>query len=380
MEDREWFLMYRGQITTATQPGILFVSIIHPQFFPMTPYYTRCFNFTHRIEVFWEFEIMITSAVTTGVRVAAIPVDDPSPSPLMNDVIAFQQVANGRAAIATVTGTVDVRSRVGMVGTTVRMSNGSPLRTSSIVGFSVGSIFLYLLDPPIGINTTTVLNVTLLARVGLREFGPFTGFMGFEVLPPGPAIKLTINNVTTTVGYETHHGGSGYLDGNRYMAVLITGKPVAGTTWDPTPRVGKIYTCVVSAKVDRWRNTNDIAGIPKYYCVGDLGSGDVVIVGFSDITQAKLFISQPYSVRGGAALGLGTTDTYSNKPWKDTWDIAATGKVEIFFPELSTSDINLAAFHDSRMDFRGTQHFALTPPQSQYDVCSLSSVLSDLEL
>lgn len=319
-------------------------------FFPDTPYFTRSFNHTHRVEESWEFEILITAATTTGVRVAAIPVDDPTPRPVMNRTIAFQQVANKRAAIASVTGTRDSQARVPMVGTTVRLSNARPPFRSSLVGFAVGSIFLFLLDHPIGIEDTTKIFVTLLARVRLRLFGPFTGFLAFEVKPPvSQNALLRFSDVTKNRQFITHPAGSGYLDANRYLAVYDNGIPLdkEGAKWVTPPVVGEIYTAVVPSS-NQWFNVNDSVLRPIYYTVADLGGGDSVFVGFEDLHQARTFVVSPHSVVSGSATGFGSSSK-GDKKWNETWQqLPTSGKFDLFFILLGQNVVSrVLDFQDS---------------------------------
>lgn len=368
-EDSEWFVMYSRQICSLSPgQGVLFQSILHPMLFPNTPYFARCQNFTHRIERFWEFEIMITAAVTTGVRIAAVPVDDPSPQPAMNPIVAYQQVANRRAALAAVTGTVDVRARIKMVTSTMKLSNATPQRLSSLVGFSSGTIFLVNLDPPVGVNTSTCLTVTLLARVSLQEFGPFTGFMVFENLPPEGNYTMKVTDCTQVVPFETHHGGSGYLDGNTYLAILSDGKPPSGVTWDPDIiKPGQIYTSMPKAKQGAWKNTDSVVITPTYFCVAELSAGNNVFVGFTDLQQARTFLVAPHSVMSGAVIGVDKT-----KKWFEAFEsTSTTGNLWIYFVTLG-SMANLVAGRNFRAP--------MAPHPGPQGVLSLSSSMTNLSL
>lgn len=311
---------------------------------------------------------MITAATVTGVRVAAIPVDDPSPQPTMTETIAYQQVANGRAALAAVTGTTDVRTRVPMVGSTVRLSNASPMALSSLIGFSTGSIFLYLLDAPVGVSTSTCVTVTLLARIILRESGPFTGFMNYE----GPGVgastfDLVVTDSTQVVQFETHVPGSGYLDGNTYLAVMSVGKSPSGMSWTSGfPPTGQIYTALPEAKTgDGWKNVDGVKAPPIYFTVAPLAAGSLVMVGWLDLRQARTFLIAPHSVQSGSAFGVKSDGT-----WKDLFSVAASGSVTIHFISLGAHAALLSGKRFQSLSSIGSSARSLSSSMSNLSLSS----------
>lgn len=366
-EDKEWFVLYTKDVRATDSTGVLFSSILHPVLFPATPYYARCVNFTHRVERRWEFEIMITAALTTGIRVAAVPIDDPSPTPNMSAEIAYQQVANGRAALAAVSGTVDTKARIPMVSSTARLSNSSPMALSSLVGFSSGTIFLFLLDTPMGVSDAAVVKVTLLGRVSLSEQGPFTGFMSYESQSHDKrTVSMAITDITATVQFETHVGGSGYLDGNTYMAVMSEGKDPTGVTFS-VPKLGfqQIYTSLPGTKAAGWRNVDEVAGFPVYFTVAVLSQGNAVLVGWMDLQQARTFLIAPHSVTSGSAYGVD-----NSKKWIEVFSLTeTTGKGTVYFTPLGQMGALLAG-----------RPFHLPPKECMSSAHSLSSSMSSLNL
>ncbi|ARK19507.1 polyprotein [Salmovirus WFRC1] len=341
-DDSQWFMIHREAISTSTQSGVLFSSILHPSLFPATPYYTRCSNFTHRIERSWEFRIMITTASFTGSRVAVIPVNDPSPDAVMSETVAFQQVANGRAAIATSTGASDQRSFVKMYGATTTLSNANPSVQSSLVGFSVGTFFVYLLDPPIGLAQGAALLVTVLARVALTVVGPFTGFLTFEANPTdhgAPPVELKISDVTKDRSFITHSKSS-YLDFGRYLAIEGPSVTLDSAEWAVKPEFSRIYASL-SPPADSWYNNQDEKIMPEFYTEGDLGGGVHVMIGWPTIQDARTFTVSPSSVVNGRALGFGSTDSKAKKKWSETWSGGSeSGQRSIFFVAIGAQTVD----------------------------------------
>lgn len=294
----EFFQVFRGEVTTTTSPGVLFQRILHPALFPKTPYFSACVNSTHRMEHIWEWRVMITTATFTGSRVAVIPVDDPSPNAIMDERTAFQQVAAGRAAIATVTGTEDRNSFISSFSTTMRLSNALPQESESWVGFANGSVFVYLLDQPIGLSGTVTLNITVLARPRLTVFGPFASFMFTEnIFQPGTGVTLSVaqpsaKDVSVLFRYQGLVLDTGY-----YMAVVKGGTKTTDGTWTGDFLKGQIYRC--DQTKSGWVNKSAVAGKPVYFCYYDSDSSNFLLVGFVDIGEAYTFVVSPQSVASG---------------------------------------------------------------------------------
>lgn len=380
-----FFEVFKTTLSSTSQQGVLFSSIMHPVFFPNTPYFSSTVNFTHRVEHSWDWKVMITTASFTGVRVAVIPIDDPSPNAEINSQIAFQQVAAGRAAVATSTGTTDKSSSVTSVGSTMRLSNAVPRQGGdSWLGFANGSVFVYLLDAPIGMSANALLQVTVLARPRLTVSGPFVGFITAEApAPPGSVVTLQVTTPSSTDITTTYHYQGLELDAGYYMDWYKNKAPTTDGSWSGKFTLNSVYQC--DQTTTGWTNVAATAGKPTFF-VPFASGNDVLLVGFIDLKQAYTFCLSPSAVTKGAAYSItqsGSAVKYSARFTGGIYTFVPISNLALeqafAVPDADATDGDSFDFDYDDIKFAGeyvASRVPPPPPPSPYvvDVTDLSSM------
>lgn len=317
-----WFPLISGTLQSTQPQGTLDVVWLHPQNFPNTPYSSACENFSNRRESYWEFRVEITTATTTGVRIAAVTITDPTFNGELDPPMVWSMLANGNGAMVTTQGS-GRRHTLRPPRATLTLSNG-PLPEGSKLGFSLGAFCLYCLDPPFGI-TTGSLNYTVLARVSVTGHGAAPGFLNWAATPvdpynptppphPTPGQTIDWQMIITPGGSDRNgfphqwtipHSGGAWLAGGVYLgfpnpggapptynnkvppsdegqgqAYLATPTPTG-----PGPLIGAVYTS--TTQFGTWQASYGLHAQPTYFAVFWHPSGFVYLIGFQDFEDAK---------------------------------------------------------------------------------------------
>lgn len=315
-----WFTVTEGTLNGGTRPGVLEEIWLHPQNFPNTPFGASCSNHTHRREHHWEFRMYITTASTTGVRLAITALTDPTYQGGITASAVWALVANGTGSYMDSTGRGQ-RGYLAIRGSTTSLSNAVP-PGQNWTGFASGCAIVYLLQAPVGITETTSITYTLLARVSWAPLNPLPGFLTSQgetpfnpTPPPQPtpgqpadwALWIQSSSSNYTLGqrdqmpplYVLNHTGDAWLAGGYYFAfppqptnnTLATG--TSGTTINVQFRgtAGNFTTARVynaDTMITDWVNNFQQLGSPHYFVIyrGAI-SGTYSLVGFSNYEQAK---------------------------------------------------------------------------------------------
>lgn len=312
-----WFPIQETAITSATNPGPLHQAVLHPKNFPSTPYYNAMNNFAFREEGIWEAQVVITAASLTGARVAVyidpdLSLDPREPS--RAQVLGWVQNGIGLMVSATGTGTQAGRLRHGRA--TTQLSNSTPTGMT-VLGFAVGSLTVYLLDPPIGISQTVNLQLSVLARVQVRGILPANGFMDLEPpwppLPgpgpaPGPAYEIRCDfskgseKADKKVPQVPHTGDMFLAPGNYWLTAQKDGfEWKVRDQWMGAPLPWHVYQC--EEKTKNWENDlGEKALKPQYFAVYESDAGSWQgLVGFEGLRDAIQCCTAPQLVPTGAA-------------------------------------------------------------------------------
>lgn len=344
-----WWLMGQFQVSSTTPSGPLELMVLHPTTFPGTPYAAMCMHHTHRIEHRWELNIEITTATTTGARVAVFALPDPDWNPgTIPPEMVWGSCLNGMGTLATVTGTGQHRSRFVMTTSTRRLSNAVP-PTSNYLGYAAAVIVVYLLEKPIALTSTGALTITVMARVSMQVVNPIPGFLAFATAPmpgPGPephpttaawSIQIANSKATTNIPstWYNSHTGSAWLAGGIYLKLPDT-RPTSGDyIVSGNPRGFTVYTLTVNAT--NWHNNRGTTRTPKYFTTWYEPLSSVCqIVGFEQLENA---INQAKGETGLIPSGVESCLIYSGTPksWSTYFTLNVTGANTIGFVEHTTT-------------------------------------------
>lgn len=191
-----------------------------------------------------------------------------------------------------------------ITGSTLTLSNAQAPDNNNWTGFADGICTVWLLQPPLGLGTSTSLSVTVLARVDLTVHNPAPGFMSTFVTPsptpqPGPSptptpgetpdwqIVLSFSQNTARMPEEwiLSHTGDAWLAGGYYFNFHNAGYNNPG----PVNKVevkGKPHAYAVY-KTDHafgpWTTAWGLTGVPKFFVIfwGPI-SHTICLVGYTE--------------------------------------------------------------------------------------------------
>nr|WOK58449.1 MAG: hypothetical protein [Wenzhou shrew ribovirus 1] len=278
-----WFHLGDFYVRSTDQPGLLETVMLHPAAFPDTPYYASCANHASRDEVVVDLEVYCTSASMTGLRCAVIfiPCFQSMPTDIPSSVV-WTSVKQGQAAMVNSVGTGHTRARFRLNAR--GLSNQWPT-THSWVGFSAGSVGVYLLEPPIGLTADVTVTMSVLASVTLTAKQPMTGYMLWAANPGESTEGREEWSLTCTsqnaMPLNTHNA-SAWLAGGQYLRLRPNGpRGLRGSVW--------VYGVYVSNHHPyNWMNNDSVRYDPGYLCIWhEPGSSVIQVVGFVDLTIAK---------------------------------------------------------------------------------------------
>lgn len=339
-----WWLLGQFQVGATTPAGPLELVVLHPANFPNTPYSAACMHHTHRVERQWDLKIEVTTATTTGARVAVFALPDPdwNPNTITPDMV-WGSCLNGMGTLATVTGTGQTTSRFRLRTATNKLSNAHP-NERNYLGYSAAVLVIYLLERPIAVTGQAVLTVSVLARVDLEVYNPIPGFLAFNSdQPPGPgpgpapqptAWSITIPKAKLTANMDNtwynSHEASAWLAGGIYLKLPPT-RPTGATDVKVTgdPKSFAVYSATVEAI--GWHDNRGHIKTPKYFVTWREPASSVnQIVGFEEFENAA------NQARGETGLVPGGAEScliYSGTPgkWSDYWAVPANVDVTISF-------------------------------------------------
>nr|QUS52779.1 hypothetical protein 3 [Mute swan feces associated tombus-like virus 4] len=315
----EWFPLVAASVSGSSKPGVLETVWLHPGFFPGTPYNLACTNYASRHEYSWEFRIYVTTATTTGMRLAAAIL----PTPLwtgseVSAEVVWGLICNGRGTMITTSGTRNIGTKLRVRGTTALLSNTWPTETNK-VGCTDGLLIVYCLQPPIGITEATSLQVQVMARVTLSQFNPCPNFMTLTPVPePSPAptppaptphpstAEFAICCYEDAMGqWEFSHTGDAWCAGGMYIGFMDDGanhspKLAVQPQGNPNvigmlgvPHANCVYAaCDVNGRelsMPDWETAWGVRKRPQFFTIywGPVSNANF-IVGFADLPNAIL--------------------------------------------------------------------------------------------
>lgn len=357
-----WWLMGQFQVSSTSPTGPLELMVLHPTTFPDSPYAAQCMHHTHRIERRWELSIEITTATTTGARVAVFALPDPDWNPgTIPPEMVWGSCLNGMGSLATVTGTGQHKSRFVLNTSTRRLSNAVP-PTSNYLGYASAVIVVYLLERPLALTGSGAMTVSVMARVSMQVVNPIPGFLSFVTTPtpgPGPephpttqswSIQIANGKATTNITstWYNSHVGSAWLAGGIYLKMPST-RPTSGDiTVQGEPKAFTVYTSTVQAI--NWHNNRGTTRTPRYFVLWfEPGSYACQMVGFE---KAENAINQAKKETGLVPSGVESCLIYSGTPksWSAYFTLSATGANTIGFVEYATTAFSQPIYSSSLYD------------------------------
>lgn len=328
-----WFLLGEFHITASSQPGPATTLLLHPTEFPGTPYHTACSHHTHRRELSWQLDIQVTTASNTGFRGAVMLCPDPRMDPnTMTSSLVWSAVLSGYGAMMTSTGTGRQKATLRAPQTTNELSNAPPPRGStSWVGFALGTLVVYVLEPPIGLTADSRVTITVLARPNLQLLYPMSGFLAWAdnggnpgPEPVGAGWSCTIDNPGTDTIATNSHTASASLAGGKYWRLDNT-RP----TWCKGPLwVFAIYAA--DHQATGWQDNDSQPHDPRYFVVWrEGGSSTTQVIGFQHWDDARNQCDGYYtSVPHGAELCIRYTG--ADPHWDERWEGLSQGSTITF--------------------------------------------------
>lgn len=358
-----WWLAGQFQLSANSKTGPLELIVLHPTSFPATPYSSACAHHTHRTERRWELSVEVTTATTTGARVAVFALPDPDWNPGHIGVeMVWAACMNGMGAMAAVTATGRHASRFVLATSTQRLSNALP-PTGNYLGYAAAVLVVYLLEPPMALTGSGALTVTVMARVDVTVHNPVPGFLQFTQQPPAPgptpgpvqsswAIQLPSGKVSTTIGstWQNSHTASAWLAGGIYLRLPGT-KPTATSDVYITgkPRGFTVYTISVATK--NWHNNDSQQETPQYFTLWyEPGSSVCQVVGFNTPENA---INQARKQTGLIPHGAECCLIYSGtvQAWSNYFVLPSTGAASISFVEYMATDYSVDVYKNQLSDY-----------------------------
>nr|QUS52785.1 hypothetical protein 3 [Mute swan feces associated tombus-like virus 5] len=387
----EWFAVATHEITSSTSEGPLDAYTLHPLTLPTSPYATQLANYTHRKEERWEFRIYMTTASTTGSRVAALVVPDPTHATRLTSDMVWGAICNNRGVMVDSTGNMSRDSRFAVQSATVLLSNAALPGNESYLGYTAGTLTLWLLQRPIGLNDKNVLlKCTVMARCLCRGVNPIPGFqlaqmgLGTDALQPvgqpawqmlrigtsfsdntrmnslsdEPWVKSHIGNLPLAGGYYfdfwNHKGKAPIYNSGSTNATNGYSK---GITIKGVPKTCTVYTC--STPFPPWQNNRGANIVPKYFTIiSGVVSSTVLMVGFATQADAEnQALNRWMAIPPGAELCI----RYSGAPtWGDFHPLTGgsqANEMQLTFYELYTTQYAAPVYSSTNSPM--TQPFSL---------------------
>lgn len=305
-----WFLLGQFSVTSDQGPGPMETLLLHPTEFPDTPYATACSHHTHRVEHMWEFKTEVTTASNTGLRAALVLLPDPRLDPnSLTPPIVWSAVLAGQGAMMTSTGQGNKSAKLTAPPTTHMLSNAAPPQgVTSWVGFAIGSLVIFLLEPPIGITGTSKVNITVLARPVMTLHYPLSGFMAWtqsavQPTPQGAGWSFTIGPQANPMTLNSHTASASLAGGCYWQLDNTRPSWCSGDLW-----VYGVYSC--DHQGYDWQDNDSQSHNPNYYVIWrESGSTVTQVIGFRDFRDARNQVDGYYTaVPHGAELCI----VYSN--------------------------------------------------------------------
>lgn len=319
-----WFPWTEFTITSTSHIGLLAAKALHPKQFPSTPYYAAVANYAFRREAVWEVKVVITAASFTGARLAVVIDPDMSLDPRTADPLTvLGWVQNGLGVMVTATGTGVMVGRLQHTHQFSQLSNSTPVGVN-LLGFSVGTAQVHLMDAPIGLSTEVTLRAQVLLRVQVSGIVPANGFVDLEPPwnpgpspgpSPEPLATLEVDFSKETGGNkdkvpQVWHTGDIFLAPGEYWLVADSHQG----RWVPRPSLqGReippwtVWSANPVAK--EWVNDDGQKANPVYFtCYQSDAGGWRGMVGFTTIGSAILCATAPASVAEGAAYAISAGD------------------------------------------------------------------------
>lgn len=355
----EWFVGWTGTIGPSHREGVLDAVTLHPQTLPSTPYSAVLAHCTHRRELAWEMRAHCTSATTTGVRFGFMVLPDPSPAEGMTSEMMWSAIENRMGVMISSAGLGSRQQTFRVQSATPLLSNALPAASESHLGYASGTMIIYLLDAPMGLQDGNTVQAVFLLRCLLQPINPVPGFALMESdylqhprhQPGPPDWQMTISYAsnynqefmdgsgsTGTAAWAIYHTGNIPLAGGWYFKFAGAGgsAPVFGTnvesktnkvTIKGQPRYGYVYMC--GQDFPPWRTNRNLQITPRFFAVtrGWI-SGTVYMIGFVTQTQAANQVDGKFTlIPPNAELCI----RYNTKP---TW--------EEFHPQTSNDQCSLS--------------------------------------
>lgn len=314
-------------------------------------------NHTHRVEAQWQLRCYITTASTTGARVAAMAFTDPNHHDKLTTEHVWGAVVNGRGAMMDACGNTSRGVTFRLVTATRVLSNAKPPIDEGLLGYSAAHLITWVLQPPIGLGDYSDLNCTILARVCLKGVNPVPGFGLMQLQgtndyqPVGKAAWSLVrvntgqtsnsSSMYTPQTWAVSHtgniplaGGVYFLFWNAYGEAPLVGNGAqsgngGGITIKGEPKTGCVYTS--DATFPAWSNNRGQQVVPKFFtCIAGFASSHALMVGFARVEDAcNQALGKWLVIPGGAELCL----VYSGTPkWKNfNPNVTSTNQQEISF-------------------------------------------------
>lgn len=338
--------------------------MLHPTTLPITPYASRTANCTHRVELAWQIRVFITTAATTGARVALLALPDPTHATQLTEDMVWAATCNGRGTMVEATGNYQRTASFTLQTSTRVLSNARPTGNDNYLGYSSATLIAWCLQPPIGIGDANIeLKCTIMARCHLQCLNPIPGFglaqlgIGDDATRPHgpPAWKITrmtskISDTMTMADSgepwcKSHTGniilaGGYYFDFWNHGAKAPTGgsSTVGGSTGTSKgitiqgePCSGCVYTC--TSGFPPWQTNRRANVVPKYFCITRSPvTGVCFMVGFATLDPACAQASNAWaSIPPSAELCI----RYDKAPtWGQFHPMNATGEMDLVFYEV----------------------------------------------
>lgn len=351
-----WFTAASGTIHSDSPPGSLFQCILHPSNFQDTPYSRFCSDYLLRREDRVEVQLRCTTATTTGARIGFVVVTDPNwqnATPTRQLVLSL--IANGNGSEYTVTQTT-TQQRNFRVRTTTRMLSNS-VATGNTTGISSGTVIFYLLDAPVAITGSGVLQWDLMLRLDMTLFSPCASFGDFSQgdIVPGPHTDAGFQIVLSAGASDdpmtentwiNSHTGDAWLAGGFYFRVpgtrpsqLLNGDPNNDVSVAITGNVQTyaIYTCSVAV----YGETNQKHPHPIKYWVSwhEPTNNLLQFVGF-DSNHLSSARQMALKQEGGIGSDIQLCLFYDRKPmpkWKEVFKIMLWNAITVALTGVSNS-------------------------------------------
>nr|QUS52788.1 hypothetical protein 3 [Mute swan feces associated tombus-like virus 5] len=375
----EWFTLATHQITNSTPAGILDAYTLHPQTLPLTPYAAAVANHAHRREFRWDFRIYMTTATTTGTRMAVLVLPDPTHTTKLSADMVWSAVCNNRGVMVDSSGNMSRQASFSIRSATTTLSNAQPPGAENYLGYSSGTLNLWLLQPPLGITDSAVeLQCTVMARCLLLAVNPLPGFalsqMGLgenATVPHGPP-AWQITRVTSklpdsksmyesTEPWAKSHTGNIILAGGWYFDFWnhASKVPIAGSSSVPgtgeskgitikgVPKTMTVYTC--SSSFPQWQTNRRNYVTPKYFAViTGVVTSTCLMVGFNTMEDAcNQVLKKWMAIPPEAELCI----RYDKAPtWGDFHPQNAQGEMHLTFYEVYTTSAAQPIYTNSNGD------------------------------